>query len=71
VLAANQSHAAKLLEGAHAVRLLSLNADMKNNTKHLAEEMTRNTEGLRQMSNQAQKISDGQGCKAVVLKLFS
>lgn len=71
VLAANQLHAAKLLADTNAVRLLSLDVNMKTQVKHLVNDLAQDANGLVLMSNQAQNISDGQGCKSVVLKLLS
>lgn len=65
VLAANQRHAARLLEQANAVRMLDLAANLQKGVAEFINEIFTSETLLAQLSDSASKVTDGKGCEHV------
>jgi spore coat polysaccharide biosynthesis predicted glycosyltransferase SpsG len=65
VLAANQRHAARLLEQANAVRMLDLTANLQKGLAEFINEIFTSETCLAQLRDSASKVTDGKGCEHV------
>lgn len=65
VLAANQRHAARLLEQANAVRMLDLAANLQKGLAEFINEIFTSETLLAQLRDSASKVTDGKGCEHV------
>lgn len=63
VLAENQRHAARILEQAHAVRILNLGAELQNRLAQFIGEASSSEACMSQLRDCASKVADGKGCE--------